>query len=1147
MSRKLLLPVLIFLFLSAASLFGQEESLYYKTLEKDIRLANYSELVEWCRSAGLPENGSMEVLRNRLLKHFEVEETEGAEKHGDTFIIRSADRTGYFNIEQNGEDYISVSGNIILEVNEEEGRTSHRIQADKLIYNRKQQLMTAEGNVIYSMKTGEKEEKYFGDKLTFNLDDWSGVFFNGISEKNIEMNQNEIKFFYSGERIFKSGKDVSVIENATITSAEDPDKSYYRLKAKKIWLMAPGEWGVRNAVLYVGNVPMFYFPFFFKPGDRLVFRPSIGYQEPRGHFIQTTTYFYGEPSGEEENLSFLAASDAEDRLYEKELNGLYLRRTDVLKENPDDTSYVKLMLDAYYNLGIYAALQGELAAGSFFDDTDFYLGFARTRNIYNQSGYFTPFYEYADGSHGDYWNSTYLGTAELPFRFGLEFNTGFNFGFFKSDISFNFYSDPYLLDLQENRSENMNWAKLLGMDDEVEENDSYDFFGIRDRLYWLVHTEMKPELDLLDPYFNLNINKFDFYMNWKSKQRDVAGIKGLDPAMDGYITGSAASDHFFPESVFYYPENYVLPDLSFTVSGTIFDRTYSGSDNRNNIKHDKEEKKKEEEESDRQENSIKAPFEDELEKEPFKEKKRDTLVLPPMVSDVPITLYSDRNTFSHTLGYTVSPNFIVDHRMEDDSVKAPEQVDFDRYYTIMRTYGEGKLSYDADVLNTLFTLSEDLIFKGEFRKHTDRSDSMSDSEWDRYKEQDYTSTHYNVENDIMLKTMPFYMFDRISESYVSYRLDTILLKKEFTEINENDEPVYNDYYFEWEKEFFKKNEGELFFSYLSSWNQFQTSRLRTVFGPLNSELENENIFRTGLFTTSTFFRMREDDFNNTYYEPFILKERLDYRDSYLQALMKYDLQYNYPAFFESEGKLSFFEDELFLKQSYIYDIDEGHHDEAVTTLNLWYLNLMYKAEWMYPYYFEPGVGWLKEDEEDFVPSKFTASFKYSKYGKPFWRNRIRYKTDIEAGYNMDLQKYVDNALTFSFGIEANVYKLFNISFRTVSENNATYRYSRTKSGDLGEEWLNPFRDLWNSFSFWDKDKRYESSFKLKSLETKIVHHLGDWDLSYTYSGEPELETNGAVPEWRWISKFAIMVQWNPIPELKSQVRYDDEAQNKYSM
>ncbi len=223
---------------------------------------------------------------------------------------------------------------------------------------------------------------------------------------------------------------------------------------------------------------------------------------------------------------------------------------------------------------------------------------------------------------------------------------------------------------------------------------------------------------------------------------------------------------------------------------------------------------------------------------------------------------------------------------------------------------------------------------------------------------------------------------------------------------------------------------------------------------------------------------------------------------------------------------------------------EGHHEEAISPLNLWFFNLMYKAEWMYPYYYEDGIGWLQREDEKFVPSKLTATINYSKYGKPFWRNRIRYKTNIQAGYNMDLQKFTDNSFIFSMGFEANVYRLFNVSFSTTSENNSTYRYSDRMSGKIGQEKLNPLEDLWNSLKLWDKSSRYESSFKLKSLDAKIVHHLGDWDLSYTYSGVPDLETNSSgIPEWEWKSEFCILVQWNPIPELKTQVKYKDDKYN----
>ncbi len=1129
---------------------------------RDIETASYTELVEWCRMLGVEENGEADQIRSRLFKHFELEQQPEEHKNGDTFIIRGSDKTRYFNVEKVDEGYITISGGVTLEVNESEKNTVHQIQADKLVYNQKKQLMTAAGNVIYTRRVKDKDEKYFGDKLTFDLDDWSGVFFQGISEKVLDMKGNEVKFFYSGDRIFKSGKNVSVMENATITSNGDPDNSYYRLKAKKIWLLAPGEWGVRNAVIYVGNVPMFYFPFFFKPGDRFVFRPSVGYHDVKGHFIQTTTYFKGEPSSAGDNLSFLAASDAEDRLYEKELNGLYLRRTETLKENPEDESFVKLMADAYYNLGVYAALQGDLNKGDHIDKTKFYLGIAKTRNIYNYSGYSTPFYESADQSMDTYWNRGYFGNVDLPFRFGAELNTGIEFKYFKSTLTFDLYSDPYLLRDFENRSENMNWGKVLGMEEDVEDKED-DYTGVRDRLYWLFHTEFDPTFKIFGNYFDIQVTKLDLYMNWKNKKRDVTGFDGLDPTLPTYIQTGNSTDYFFPESTFYYPENYVLPDLAMNINGTIFDKTYNSDTARENKKKKEEqeklekqkkredlteEEKKEQEKQEKLNSALKTnakdPFEAERKKEE-KEKTEEGIRVPKMIQDSPITLYSDRNFFEHSLGYNIAPNFIIDNRIKDSDVLKPDDVDFDRSYSVMRTYGEGNLSYDASILDKLLTINDKIIFTGEYRKHSDRDDSMSESEWNRFKQEDYSASTYQVENDIMLKTMPLYMFDRIAESYLSYNVNTILLKKVFDKVDENDDPVYEDYYFDWDKEYFKKHEAELFLSYYSGWHQFQSARFKTVMEPLNMEFENEEIFRTGPLTSSMLFRMREDDDGFTIYDPLKVTERLEYDNSYLQGIYKYDLQHNYSDRFESEGKISFFDDNLYFKQSYIYDIYEGHHQEAISTLNIWYLNLMYKAEWMRPYYYEDGVGWLQEDDEDFVPSKFEATLKFSKYGKPFWRNRIRYKTDISAGYSMDLQKFIDNAFTLSFGFEANIYKLFNVSFKTTSENNAMYRYSSDKSSQVGEQHMNIFEDLWDSFSFWDKDKRYKTSFKMKNLETKLVHHLGDWDFSYTYSGYPELDSSGARPNWEWKSEFCVMVQWNPIPELKTQLKKNKD--DEYSM
>ena len=217
MRRFLLLTALLLIFAfpaiaqeqgGTAAQQADKDTLFYRTLVRDIETASYTELVEWCRTVGVPENGDSDALKVGQ----QVVAIGNALGYGQSVTTR------YFNVEQAVENYVTISGGVTLEVNEEEKEILHQIQADKLVYNQKKQLMTAEGNVIYTRKVKDKDEKYFGDKLSFDLDDWSGVFFQGISEKTVDMKGNDTKFFYSGDKIFKSGKNVSVMENATITS-----------------------------------------------------------------------------------------------------------------------------------------------------------------------------------------------------------------------------------------------------------------------------------------------------------------------------------------------------------------------------------------------------------------------------------------------------------------------------------------------------------------------------------------------------------------------------------------------------------------------------------------------------------------------------------------------------------------------------------------------------------------------------------------------------------------------------------------------------------------------------------------------------------------------------------------------------------------
>ena len=85
----------------------------------------------------------------------------------------------------------------------------------------------------------------------------------------------------------------------------------------------------------------------------------------------------------------------------------------------------------------------------------------------------------------------------------------------------------------------------------------------------------------------------------------------------------------------------------------------------------------------------------------------------------------------------------------------------------------------------------------------------------------------------------------------------------------------------------------------------------------------------------------------------------------------------------------------------------------------------------------------------------------------------------------------------------------------------------------GEE--NVLVDLVNSFRFDDIEKRKASGFKLKSFSLNLVHHLGDWDATLGINLAPEFVASAR--EYRFFSQVSFLVQWKPVKEFKTDMKY----------
>jgi len=98
---------------------------------------------------------------------------------------------------------------------------------------------------------------------------------------------------------------------------------------------------------------------------------------------------------------------------------------------------------------------------------------------------------------------------------------------------------------------------------------------------------------------------------------------------------------------------------------------------------------------------------------------------------------------------------------------------------------------------------------------------------------------------------------------------------------------------------------------------------------------------------------------------------------------------------------------------------------------------------------------------------------------------------------------------------------------------------------LGQTPISPITDLFNSFNFFNSTARTNSSFKIRTITAKAVQHFGDWDLTFQYQGSPQLitttdpVTSKQTTQYTWSPTFAIQVQWNAVPEIKSNVHGDN--------
>jgi lipopolysaccharide assembly outer membrane protein LptD (OstA) len=1054
------------------------KDLVQATLGEDIDTAGYYELIAWCRELGLADTGSSQDLRARLYAHYGLQPAAGRAPEAAAkrvLEIKSARATEYFTVEAIDENNVLLQGDVLVELREQD--VVHRIKAQKVILNQSASLLTAEGGLEYNFKRGDKEDVFHGDRLTFDVESWEGVFFSGGMEGDRDVSGKKVRFRFEADSISKLRGNTVVLDRGMITSCDLPTDPHYHIKARKIWVLAPGEWAIASAVLHIGRVPVMYLPFFFRPGDEFFFHPAIGSRDREGNFVQTTTYLIGQKARTPSALSVLAATEEKGQQYRREIQGLFLRQPEGEQIPVTDNRFLKVFLDYYTRLGAFTGISGD-----FSPKVSFRSGLGLSRNIYYSSEYgYSP---WSPGSYESVWNTARFFGMDIPFRYGLDGKWNLSGARAKFSGKFEYYSDPFFAKDFYNRSEETALTRLLGIEATQTQTQTE---GEKRALSWELNSQFEfPSggdgnflKKLSVPYLNANLY-------WQSK---LPTPIPEDEALED------------PTIYFYYPVSLKLPNAALQVSGDLLSLPVTGTTTAPPAARPEAPSAPGEL---RLPGEVPQPIEPErstppkLPAEPPRPAAGEAGGSPAQPSPGELRRPQPREKLadlpapvpvSFNLSYQARPAVAMEQSFNSESWLIPTDVSYDLDYMSLESSGVGSLDWTLRVYESLFALNGSLGLSGSYRtKH--RLKYEDDTSWENLVLGDYRYSQLQVKNLLAMSFSPFYDNPQFRATRLSYSVNWLPFRYTLDETASSyGSPVYIGQAPRWNASTFSQHQAEAVFGWQPG-QQLSSLSLNAQLPPLSPSITAKVDAAVWLLRTTitSVFRETEHQWNLTVQQSFLPSTKFRLSEE-LQA-----------------------------------DLMARHWTRSVTSLVWGGFSSSFTAQQL-------------ASADALEPANITAAYKLTQASLYFWKNRSRLETTINSSWSMNLYKnsigFYDNNLTFSFTLKYFLYKFLEFSVTTNSYNNRTYRYF------FGGEDL--MRDLLRSFNFFNIEDRKASAFKLKNIVVDMVHHMHDWDLTLRYEGKPLLESLAGKPVYTWSDSFSILLQWTPIPELRSNLKGDEDG------
>ena len=1064
---------------------------------------------------------------NALAQNNEGEEKTEAEI--TIITINNARQTSYKKSEETENDTIVLEGSVSLSV--QKGNLTNDIKADKVLYDRKTEMLYAEGNVEIIMRSGSSGgDKATASSILLNTSTLEGIFDGG----RIVQTQSDALNLPSGSTLIvfseifgKGNENVITFKNSQLTFC-DEEEPHWHIDATRTWLLPGGEFAFFNALLYVGVVPVLYFPAFYYPKDELIFNPVFNYTKREGYSIQTTTYLFGrKPLNPQQTTTSTSSTDSAstssssadslravynfikpNTLKEQVREGLVLHNLDA--DYKGDTShYVKLMADWYSNLGFMVGVDGKIQPAEKYIskfDFDFELGFSNTI-FKNTNGDYVP-YSNTGRQYSD--TSSFLG-VKMPFRYGANFQFQLSKPVNLS-LSLPLYSDPFFnYDFKSNRNESMDWISYLL--DNSKKNAKEPVITEISSYEWALSLTWNPLIpEALKPYIS----------SASITTKSSINIASKDTTTFDNTENESSWRNNTPTRRFYYPSLITPVNATISMSGTLFswplNKTSSSSSKTYAITLNKPDELKSEKELVAEKSEKK-----ENDKENAKDSEdSDTQPLPFSMPELEFspTAETVNDTISYNLAYNLGYSITDQMSYSPKNLNKPEDFNWNlvrsnMYIIKIPIALTSKLNYGGEFFTIENRFSSTPVFQEHTYISTDSDFGFTAAEINNLKLADYKAQNRDIINTNSFVLKPFLYVPLIKNTSFAWNSSIKLYRRIFS--GTVDDPSWSDKGVDiGDEECITVNSFTADFRAQELNDKFiQSLKFEAIMPPLLKKYSA---------TLSLTFPYVNFTLSSGFEE--IRKNATNIEDKWKNSPLNQTLT------------VSLFDSKLKLSENYVYNLQNWNHESLKFSASAFGMQLSYLMSYTQGYDFNDG--WVIRSYKEFLP--YSLSFTYTTPSKTFykWFNRISLSPGLNVSLVADLLRPTNSYLVFSPSIKFKINEFLDITFSATSRNSVLYWYFHNNPGDLYSDWGgfpgNIVKDLIDSFRFDNENLRKNSGFKLKSLNMTVTHDLHDWKFNMTVKIEPRIITENGRKTYDFKPYITIGVVWNPMESMKTTIK-----------